>query len=664
MREFVLRLAAGAVFAIAAAAPIPAEAATTARYWNFADSRAAELDSIWSDKDSAFRDVPNRLPTRLNATMLKIYALAAEAGHAGAARNDSRARALVNTLTTAPAFVTKGVTGPIQHLPAWTDAAEGAGTTHMAIDPTIAESLAAAWENREQLGLTSAQVARIVDCIKRVAATSLFSKPINTLNQWNWPASIWTSRAIVTGDWREARVRYRAAIKRFIDGAPTRGTATAGNLNDGLGFNYSPGKSLRMAPNTLSSTEYGNIAFSGLRSYSAMLDHGMQPLDAKDVDLLANWSKRMLMGEWTHSGYPNWDTGLGMLRWNLVRYWAWAESGLMAHFALPTEIAQSNERSWTVDLLDRGLELFERTDSQDIGLMPSYMWDVPGTFALSGERDGYLVAARFGALAAQAAVDGFGDVEPIKPGPWFAFDPTSRRIAISTPAYSTAFAAPQTLTDTHYGGLEPTRLLDSLGRPLSGIGRYGPMAFNLRVSNGVHPAYSSQSSDSRAPLATGWTVKADGEPSLRGAFQELAVTAKYSGPEASLSIRHTFTPNGFTTTRKVTTKRNDVVSITLPIWGNAALPAELLTSDAEAVPLADAPVAISQGSATFRLNAENGGSYTATLSGIPSDARAWLIGFKAASSSPSTSQAVEVRFTTKARAPVTVTQVLSPLQNP
>ena len=38
-------------------------------------------------------------------------------------------------------------------------------------------------------------------------------------------------------------------------------------------------------------------------------------------------TRRTFRGEWTHTGYLNWDTGLGSNRWHLQRYWPLALAG-------------------------------------------------------------------------------------------------------------------------------------------------------------------------------------------------------------------------------------------------------------------------------------------------------------------------------------------------
>src|ERR1700742_186815 len=100
-----------------------AQAATLddAAYWAFADRMQVALDPFW--RSGMYR--PER--SMLNATMLLTHSAAALRGHTGPARQDERARALVDKLCNGPAWVKSPSTGSQGHKPGWRDGLNGGG---------------------------------------------------------------------------------------------------------------------------------------------------------------------------------------------------------------------------------------------------------------------------------------------------------------------------------------------------------------------------------------------------------------------------------------------------------------------------------------------------------------------------------------------------------
>ena len=64
------------------------------------------------------------------------------------------------------------------------------------------------------------------------------------------------------------------------------------------------------------SAEYANIVLTFTRFYDQARRAGMPALPASSRALAQQWIKRVISGYWTHSGYMNWDSGLGFDRWH------------------------------------------------------------------------------------------------------------------------------------------------------------------------------------------------------------------------------------------------------------------------------------------------------------------------------------------------------------
>ena len=67
------------------------------------------------------------------------------------------------------------------------------------------------------------------------------------------------------------------------------------------------------------SAEYANIVMSFTRFYGQAREGGMPPVRGARRSLLRQWVKRVIAGYWTHSGYLNWDSGLGFDRWHQAK---------------------------------------------------------------------------------------------------------------------------------------------------------------------------------------------------------------------------------------------------------------------------------------------------------------------------------------------------------
>jgi len=633
---------------------------SNSKYWDFAQVRAQSVESRWDQKRGAFLPFRGALDTRMNANMLNLYALAAKAGMSGAVRNDERARSIVDLLTRAPAYVTSASStsgnnpgSGVAHYPGWTGNASGnnRGEMHMSIDPKVADALAAAWDARDALGLSPTQVTTIVSEITAVANGPFFRYPSRMLNQFNWAAEMWRHAADVSESWTAPTTQYRQFLSRFTAGiTKAQPDLRQTNLNSGLGFSYCPEcKSKTQLPNLTSSTEYGNIVFGGLKFYDEMVSHGMERLSPEDEDMLKAWSLRIMAGEWTHSGYTNWDTGLGLLRWHLGRYWAWSLEGLLSLGSQTSLAADPNQVPYAAWLLDRALGLYATWNPSG-----GYLFGIPGTFASAPDDDTLLNASRFAVMAAKAATAGWGAITPASPPAMYAHDPDVRRVAVTTPSYSTALLPSQ--YETKYGGAELVRLFDSSARPLSGVGGSQTHAFGIIIKRGALTALRSQPGSLLGHTQSQFTAKVGESTALRGFFGQpdpLTVTGTLSSPKFTdkAVVTHTFTNETITTSRALTT-RGGSIYIYFPIKGDHP------TVTVGGEPLTETPTKMD--GRTLQLTTDDGGSYTAAMFGLPPSATVSLIASKAQATNPGSIYSAVVKFVLSRPKTMTFGEVITP----
>src|SRR5829696_9581822 len=179
--------------AIALLLPASAAAMDERDYWAFADRLQPRMDRLWSDKAGYYAGSYSGT----NGNMLLTHSVAALRGHTGAARNDGRARRLVDALVSSPPFVgtPPPKVGDAQtHAPGFVSSMSSRRSNqHMVIDTEIVDGLRHAWIARRELGLSARQSRLIADRIHRTAMGRYYRWPTIRLNQINWYALMYAA---------------------------------------------------------------------------------------------------------------------------------------------------------------------------------------------------------------------------------------------------------------------------------------------------------------------------------------------------------------------------------------------------------------------------------------------------------------------------------------
>jgi hypothetical protein len=536
----------------------PAAAQTGDAYWAFADRCQRLLDDLWS-RGLGHYQTGGRAETSLNASLLFTHAIAALTGHQGPARQDERARAIAWRLCQVPPWRPEG-TGPPAPGGAWDQTHDwGWGTTmdshesqHVSIDAAVVRGLAQAWLAREPLGIDPATGDAIVTAIQRCATSPFYAYPALRLNQINWPIEIFGWAAAVTGETWLLHHETRLQLARFADALtrvvpPFRIPFTG----PGYRFHYVPGDRAGARAN-LDNPEYATTVCGALQFYEAALRAGMDPLNPRRRAAMVAWVERVLCGYWTHGGYLNWDTGAAFRRWHQGKKFGLAQAALLGIATAPSLQPAPEYGRWAKYLFDRGLELFDRWSRGGSELPPPVLFGVTRT--PGGIGDARLTAARMQENAARAVSLGLGAMASEAPPPLYAYDPDVGRLAVTTPAYSTAI----TVVDGErlpYGGAEIARLFDGDMRVAAGIGGRPPAAFGVvaRSHRNGH-VVASQRGRPRASLEhpplrlleapRGAVARPEAYPDrpYAGPFRTLEAVAVTRGDGVAITTLHRFRP--------------------------------------------------------------------------------------------------------------------------
>ena len=462
-----------------------------ADYWAFIDPIVGHMDRLWLDRDACYV-INGAGETVINAALCTIHAVAAMSGHDGPSRNDRRAVMLSRRLCAPTPWSdrrTPIVPDKMFHRPGWIESLhDREGTFDKSVDPKVAEALEAVWRARKILKVPESQVHLMVSRVNACAHSPFFRYPGIRLNQLNWNAELYAYAATMTGNPSLLRSDYRRQIVRFCDGAkrpwtkPYMQTADGGspNLGPGYRFHYLPNQRASH-PFNIDSAEYANITIHFLLFHAQARRAGMAPLTRSHHALLEAWVERTLMGYWTHAGFLNWDSGLGLTRWQIGKTFAFAQQGLLAIAKSPQFHSRAEFAPWAKYLLDQGFGLYQRWAREDgDGLFaPPFLNDAHAQRG-GGQAGKFLFAVRMAVNAARAIDLGLGTAKAVVPRPFYSFDPDIGRLAVSTPTYSAAVLGVNRGA-VPYGGTEIARLYDADGRPVATIGSTAPGGFGVVV---------------------------------------------------------------------------------------------------------------------------------------------------------------------------------------
>lgn len=531
-------------------------------YWRFADAESTAVEPYWNQAVQLYRTSQTGFDSKFNSAMLIVFAGSAVANRQGPSRQDARALAIADAFTRYPAFLSSGDKLPAHdsqaHLPGWhaTMTDDAVKNQHIAVDAQVARALAVAWLASGSLGMTPELKSRIALCIEEVAASKFFRG--RRLNQVNWPADLYAS-AVATGASQSfLTVEYRRQLIWLAHHAdPSKNRKSSGNFTSGFGLRYDPLQPAGFPLNAVTSTEYGNIVASALTHLPQAYLVGMPALPADVRKTLGLFQLHELMGDWTASGYPNWDTGFGLKREHLVRYWAHAQQTLIPMAKGTGLELYPKQTAWAKSVLDRGFELYTRW-SDGTGLLPVRPFGMAGQPSRNSA-DPPLDAARMAANASLAVLEGLGRNPGVPMPAVYTRDHDVSRLAISTPVYSTAIVRQ---SNAGYGGIEIARLLGPDSQILATLGGRGANAFGMRVLRAGHTVLDTQPGTTdgvRSLSALG------GGPSGLGTFSQIKASAVGHGNGVNVRVTHEFTPDRIVVTRTVTnTKPGRMVELTFP----------------------------------------------------------------------------------------------------
>jgi hypothetical protein len=558
-----------------AAAPATASALDEQGYWAFADRMQTKIDRYWDDREGLYTG----LNAGAHSDVLLTLAVAAQRDHQGPARNDRRARRIVDALVDSPPFVAKAP-------PRWKDAQTHApgfvssmhtikSNQHLVVDSEVIDGLRYAWLARRELGLSTAQASAIADRIHRTAMGSYWRWPAIRLNQINWYALVYAANATVTGSPRLLRRDLRLQIARFV--ARARGSAgAAGNLGPGLRFNYLP--HIRPgAPMNTDSAEYANIVASFTREYAQARRAGMRAPSPAARRLLRQWLMRVLAGYWTHGGYVNWDTGFGFRRWHQSKKLGLSQQALIGIATAPALAPHPSAPAWAKWMLDRGFEFYERELARNGDVPPGLFF---GVHALPQPTESARLAlARMSSNAARAIAGGLGSMRGKEPPPLYAFDPDTGRLAVTTPDYNTAIV-PSSRGAYPYGGIDLARLFSGRQEVAAGIGGRPPASFGMLVRDiSGRRAFATQLADrgrlrlTMAPHGVGARASAWTGRAYAGPFQDLRAAGISRGGGWTGRTTHRFTSFFVQTTwslRRTGAGGRVSADVLFPSWGAEA----------------------------------------------------------------------------------------------
>jgi hypothetical protein len=573
--------------AVPSLSAVPSPPYDDAGYWAYADRLQARLDGMWDEHLGRYHTTGGGCEAMVNALMLLTHSVAAQEGHDGPARNDLRARLIARALVSTPAFIVRRPARPPAgshvHAPGWTSSmASPNGNQHEVFDAEIVDGLVAAWKARDALDLPASTSRLIAQRIHATATSRFWRWPARALNQINWYALMYAADATVTGRPAALATPFRRQLDRFLRGVAPERAGAAGNLGPGLRFHYLPDRPLNH-PMNVDSAEYANIVLSFTRFYGQARRGGMPAPARARRALLRQWVKRALAGYWTHSGYMNWDSGLGFERWHQAKKLGLAQQALIGIAQTPELQPSPTWGRWAKWTLDRGLAWYARQPARLGGLPDPVFFELSRVpQSVSSAR---LAAARVQANAARAVAAGLGRMRAAAPPPLYAYDPDTGRLAVTTPAYNTAIVSVNQGAFP-YGGIELARLFDGEQRVAGNIGGRGTAAFGVQVRDAAgRVALASQLGRrevqrgvtplrlTRAPTGVAARASARADRAYAGSFRDLRASGSVASAAARVTSEHRFTARAIET--RWTVRRSGAAgplsaAVSFPSWGRRA----------------------------------------------------------------------------------------------
>ena len=632
------------VLALAAPAPASAQYYDDTAYFATADKLQERLDGLWNEKNGRYRGGGTGVEPMVNSLMLLGHSVAAMRGHQGASRNDERARKLALALVTGPYVTEPGIGQP--HAPGWTNSMNGRGVQHLVFDAEVVDGLVYAYRAREALQLPDSTVAAIREAISRTARGSFWRYPAIRLNQINWYSLMYAADATVTGDPALLRRDFGAQLARFLREAKA-------NFGPGMRFQYLPHRS-RHSPANVDSAEYSNIVLSFTRFYEQARRAGMAPLHAGQKRVVSEWIGRAISGYWTHGGYLNWDSGLGFERWHQSKKFGLTQQALIG-VASARSLSDAKWQRYAKYLFDRSLRFYVRTADRDGGIADALFFNV--NVRPQDVGSARLGAARVLANAARAIDAGLGRARSSVPSALYAYDPDIGRLAVTTPAYSTAIVAVNQRAFP-YGGLDLARLFDGNQDVAANIGGTPPASFGalVRDVNGRRvlasqiPRLSLNPSVTplqliKAPWGVGARSKTAVGRAYAGAFTELHARGSVRGTAGSIQVTHRFTRRSIQTRWDITRRGSRSLSadILFPSTGRAQQASvTAILNDGSRVPVGDRPIALAR-VARIVIKSQYSG-YTVTPLSRPAGAGLHLMHPASQSSAPDAGPTLAVQI--------------------
>jgi hypothetical protein len=602
------------------------QAADPGDLWAAADALATALDRYWNPALGAYV-VDGSVRVRLNAEMLLLHSYAAVAGRrSGAAARPDRVEPLTRLLTTDMYLATLDgqLTPAVQegrtvtaHAPGFTDVNGTASSMHHALDAVAMRALATSWRARDAVRLSAGTRALVQDRVAAVARSPFWRMPSRLLNQVNWNADVYAADATVNGDATLLQQDYAQQLGWFLQ--HSRSTAYPGgtsNLAQGLGFRYAPHRPASNTANQVDTSEYASIAFGALAYYDQAVAAGMPALSTTDQRRLRNWTRRIAFGDWSNAGILNWDSGKGIQRLQLTQYWALALRGFAAGLAGSAGTpGLANQAGTARALVRQAVRRYQRRAVQAGSvILPAADYGFTGSNLVSDSFDGLTGTARFAAVLAELADRGLasGTGTPLPDAT--AHDADLGRLAVETERYQAAIVRPWSPLTT--GGLEPSRILDAAGRPLTSMGGRGTGSLGLELRRGSSVLVDTQPGKTRKAQSA-LTVPRASRNASRALSGTLTVTGRDGASDLTVDVAHRISRGSIRTTYTIRNRRSGTVTalLRIPTYGGTS---------GGSLEVGERPSS-SWLRGTRTIVAPSGGRFSLRLKGLPRGARAAVV---------------------------------------